>query len=648
MYPEKPISDEFTARYADKTAPFGFNGLGYVVYKRTYARPLIDEHGHETTEEWHQTIQRVINGAQAIGARYTQEEAEKLFDYMFNLKGSVGGRMLWRLGGGMNGKPRADDYVNCWMCDIQSTKDFGWMFERLMLGGGVGFSVDEPRRLGVARPASITHEETNDADFIVPDKREGWRELIDRVFEAYFGDKDTPDAMSYSTVLVRPYGSPIKTFGGKASGPGPLIEGVEKICTVLDGAANRYLSSTEVLDICNIIGEIVVSGNVRRSALIALGSPFDLEYLQAKRWDLGDIPSWRAMSNNSIYLEPDQFDDLPDEFWDGYHGNGEPYGMVNLTAAQRYGRMGEVKEDYTIVGFNPCAEIGLAHRESCNLADIFLNNIETQEELNELALLLYKTQKAVAAAPYLDRVSNEITTRNMRLGMGVTGVVQSLDKIDWLDETYRIVADFDAKWSREIGTNPSIRLTTVKPSGTLSLLAGATPGVHPAFSQYHIRRVRMATTDPLVEYCRMRGFPVEPVRRFDGTEDDRTVVVEFPCEFDPDSIFAKNMSAVRQMDIQRTLQRVWSDNAVSTTVYYAKEELPEIQDYLREHWAEMKSISFLLREDHGFDQAPLEEITREEYLDRLKSLKEVGHFHTHGTSELLDGEECATGACPIR
>jgi hypothetical protein len=146
----------------------------------------------------------------------------------------------------------------------------------------------------------------------------------------------------------------------------------------------------------------------------------------------------------------------------------------------------------------------------------------------------------------------------------------------------------------------------------------------------------------------MRGFPVEPVRRFDGTEDDRTVVVEFPCEFDPDSIFAKNMSAVRQMDIQRTLQRVWSDNAVSTTVYYAKEELPEIQDYLREHWAEMKSISFLLREDHGFDQAPLEEITREEYLDRLKSLKEVGHFHTHGTSELLDGEECATGACPIR
>lgn len=647
MYPNRPISDDFARRYEGKTPPWGFNNLGYVVFKRTYARPITDDHGHETTEEWWQTLKRVVNGAQAIGANYTQAEAERLYDYMFNLKASLGGRMLWQLGTENNKRLGADSLVNCWSCDINNIKDFGWIFERLMLGGGVGFSVDQPTRLGVVRPAKVTNEDVSDAGFIVPDSREGWRELLDRVFLAYFGGKDDPNEFTYSTQLIRPYGTPIKTFGGVASGPGILVEGIEKISRVLDGAINRYPTSIEVLDICNIIGEVVVSGNVRRSALLALGLAHDREYLSAKRWDQGDIPSWRAMSNNSVYLEPDQIENLPDEFWEGYQGNGEPYGLFNLTASQTYGRMGEIRQDMTISGTNPCAEISLAHRESCNLSDIFLPNVESPEELQDISQLLYKTQKAVAAMPYLDRVSNEITSRNMRLGLGVSGLAQALDKIEWLDAAYVALRAFDREWSKLNGWPESVRLTTVKPSGTLSLLAGVTPGVHPGYAQFHVRRVRMAADDPMVQYCTERGYPIEFVRNFDGSEKSNTVVVEFPVQFPSETIVAKDMTAIKQMDLQRKIQEVWADNAVSTTVYYKLEELPEIQEYLKEHWAEMKSISFLLHTGHGFDQAPLEEIPEAEYYERLLALKEVENFHVHGLSELFD-DECASGACPIR
>lgn len=637
---------DYAARYADKTPPWGFNDLGYVVYKRTYARPIFNGEEIERTEEWWETIHRVINGAQSIGAGLTQDEAERLFDYMFNLKGSVGGRMLWQLGTPNNERLGADSLVNCWFTNLVTPEDFGWLFERLMLGGGVGFSVDRTDLLGIVRKGAVEHRNENDSDFIVPDKREGWSELVVRTLRAYLGDKRDLDAFSYSTQLVRPAGTPIKTFGGTASGPGILVDGIEDITDILDGAVGRLLSPTEVLDIANVIGRIVVSGNVRRSAQIALGSPGDPDFMSAKRWDLGDIPAWRSQSNNSVYI--DNVDDLQDFFWEGYEGNGEPYGMFNLDTSQRYGRTGEERPDWTISGTNPCAEIGLAHRESCNLSELFLPNIESREELIDLAKILYKIQKAVAAMPYLDRVSNEITSRNMRLGLGLTGVAQAGEKLDWVSDAYEALREFDAEWSAERGWPESVRLTTIKPSGTLSLLAGVTPGVHPGFSRFHIRRVRMAITDPLVGFVQARGYHTEPQRNLDGTEDPRTVVVEFPCEFPENTMLAKDMDAFQQLDLVRRMQAEWADNAVSVTCYYKPEELDDIKAYLSKHWHEMKSVSFLLLDDHGFDQAPLEKIKRKKYEARLSEINSDIQLGLFGYSTLIDGEECITGACPIR
>ena len=637
------LSPEFVKRYSSKEPPWGFDGLGYVVYKRTYAR--VTDEKQNITEEWWQTLQRVVDGAEAIGAGLTKDESERLFDYMFNLKASVGGRMLWQLGTPNNERLGGDSLVNCWFVDMAKPEDFSWMFERLMLGGGVGFSVTNPEALGVVRQGTVQHLNESDADFIVPDKREGWAQAVLLSIKTYLGTEDDPDTLSYNTSLIRPAGAPIRTFGGKASGPGILVEGIEKISTILNGAVGRCLTSVEVLDIGNIIGSVVVAGNVRRSAEIALGLPNDIDYLSAKRWDLGTIPMHRAMSNNSVVIEDIQ--ELPEEFWEGYHGNGEPYGMFNLQTSRTYGRTGELLPDKTITGTNPCAEIGLANRESCNLSDIFLPNVESKEELIDIAKLLYKVQKAIASMPYLDRESDDITSQNMRLGLGVTGVAQAQKQMDWLDDTYRALREFDKEWSMENNWPESKRLTTVKPSGTLSLLAGVTPGVHPGYSKHHIRRVRMSVGDPLLQYCSDMGYNVEWVKNLDGTVSDRTKLVEFPCTFPEGTVLAENINAIQQLKLQAQLQKKWADNAVSVTIYVKAGELEEVQEYLKHNWVNMKSVSFLLHSDHGFEQAPLEAISAEKYTQLVSNVRQAEVGPQGGVSELLD-DDCVSGACPIR
>jgi len=211
-----------------------------------------------------------------------------------------------------------------------------------------------------------------------------------------------------------------------------------------------------------------------------------------------------------------------------------------------------------------------------------------------------------------------------------------------------LFSEYDAEYSKLNGFNPSIKLTTVKPSGTLSLLAGVTSGAHPAYSQFYIRRIRMASDSPIVNVCRKNGFPVEYQRNFDGTEDHSTVVVSFPCKFPKHTLLANDMTAVDQLEVIKDLQREWSDNAVSVTIYYRKHELEEIKAWLAENYVNVKSVSFLLHNEHGFDQAPLEEITEEEY-ERLSALvTPISSFDDTINMDDMDISECEGGACPVR
>lgn len=638
------LDQKFVDSYSQKQAPWGFNGMGEIVFLRTYSRKKSDGNN----ETWTETLQRVINGACEIGVDYTQEEAEALFDHMFNLRCSFSGRALWQLGTPLVQKFNGSSLNNCYFTNIEKIEDFELLFEYLMLGGGVGFSVERSKIHDLPKVKSgvtIAHERTNDADIIVPDSRHGWKRLLHAVLKSYF---ETGKSFMYSTILIREYGAPLKTFGGTASGPGALIDGMTDICNVLDGRVGKKLRSVDVLDICNIIGRIVVSGSSRRSAQIAMGDPDDVLFLRAKNWSSGTVPAWRANSNNSLYA--DSYEEIMSELWKGYDGSGEPYGLLNRKLARSVGRLGEKNPDPSIEGFNPCAEIALADGESCNLSTIFLPNVESLAQLKEISILLYKVQKQITRLTYPYEKTTNIVRKNARLGQSVTGILQvPAEKIDWLDECYKNLSAFDKKYSKEKGWPTSVRLTTVQPSGTLSLLPGATPGIHPAFAQYYVRRVRFGSSDPLVDACRKRGYKVQWDIGIDGREDHSRYVVDFPCASPEGSVLAKSMTAIDQLEWVKKMQTIWADNAVSVTVYYRKEELGLIKDWLSKNYEDgVKSVSFLLHSDHNFPLPPYEECSKEHYEKLLAGID----FGIPLQQKSFDGEfqldECATGACPVK
>jgi ribonucleotide reductase alpha subunit len=312
------------------------------------------------------------------------------------------------------------------------------------------------------------------------------------------------------------------------------------------------------------------------------------------------------------------------------------------------GRLGETQyPDPDVQGYNPCAEQSLAAYETCCLAEVWLPNVSTYEEFVDICQLLYRINKHSLSLPcHLDETA-DIVHKNMRMGIGVTGVLQaSEEQKSWLKPAYMELRYFDNKYSEEHGFPTSVKITTVKPSGTLSLLPGVTPGCHPAYAQYMIRRIRISADHALVNVCREHGYPVEYQQNFDGSEDHSTVVVSFPFAYPEGTVLANEMTAISQLETVKWLQEVWSDNSVSCTVYYRKEELPEIKKYLAKNYKNNhKSLSFLLHSEHGFKQAPYEEITKEAYDELVSKTRLITKIDE---ASFDGGDECASGACPVK
>ena len=623
--------------------------LGYVTYKRTYARRLNENNANSKTEEFENTVDRIVKASdKQLKVGFSPEEEKRLKEILLGLKGSVAGRFMWQLGTKTIDRLGLMSLQNCAFTVVnEPIRPFTWAMDALMLGSGVGYNIQReyvyelPK---LKRKVRIIRKDTNDADFIVPDSREGWVKLLRKTLESHF---ITGEGFTYSTICVRGKGTPIKGFGGVASGPEELCWGIREISKLLNSRAGKKARPIDCLDIMNIIGYIVVAGNVRRSAQIAIGDYDDIQYLEAKRWDLG-IPNWRAMSNNSVVCNDITL--LPEQFWEGYNGNGEPYGLINLKLSREIGRTGDTNyPDPDVAGYNPCAEQSLAPFETCCLAEIHLPNIESKEELIEVAIYLYRINKHSLALPCHAKETEDIVHKNMRMGIGITGYCMATEEQQsWLEETYKELREFDVHYSKEKGFPPSIKLTTVKPSGTLSLLSGVTPGAHPGYSHYHIRRIRMASDSALVQVCKQNGYKVEFQRNFDGSDDTNTVVVEFPCKFPENTVVSKDMKALEQLELVKKLQTEWSDNSVSVTIYYRKEELDGIKEWLNSNYNDnLKTVSFLLHSEHGFDQAPLEEIDRQKYEDMVKSVKPITNCEVN-EEDIKGSFECATGACPIK
>lgn len=630
-----------------------WSSVGYLTYKRTYSRRLNEQDIASATEEFEDTVDRVLNASnEQLGCGFTYDEKTRLKRYMLELKGTVAGRFLWQLGTDTVGRLGLSSLQNCAFTVVDKpVEPFTWAMDLLMLGSGVGYNIQKDN-IDKLPPVNAEFKvplrtDLPDADFIVPDSREGWVALLGKTLKAAFlAHKSGKQTFTYSTQLIRSKGAPIKGFGGTASGPEDLVWGITEIGKVLEKRAGKKIRPIDALDMMNIIGAVVVAGNVRRSAQIAIGDPDDVEYLLAKRWDMGNIPSWRAMSNNSVVCH--DVTDLHDFFWDGYEGKGEPYGLINLKLSRKIGLLGDTRyPDPKVQGYNPCAEQSLADKETCCLAEIFLPNITSYEEFIDVATLLYRINKHSLALPCHLKETEAIVHANMRMGIGVTGVLQATEEQkSWLRRAYEELRAFDKEYSAEHNFPESVKLTTVKPSGTLSLLPGVTPGCHPAYARFMIRRIRISSNHPLVQVCRDHGYHVEYQQNFDGSEDHSTVVVSFPFRHPDHAVLAKDMTALDQLETIKWLQENWSDNSVSCTVYYRKEELPEIRKYLKKYYKNAhKSLSFLLHSEHGFKQAPLEEITEEQYNELVANTRLITAIDEANIG--LD-DDCATGACPIR
>lgn len=648
------LSKEFVEKHKHETPPWG--PMGYVIYKRTYARRL----PNGRVEDWWETCERVCNGLYELNPDlWDQEHLEKLFVTLYYLKGSVSGRALWQLGTDTVRKVGSDSLQNCWTVVVNKLEAFTFTFNQLMLGGGVGFNIlpENVYELPEIKYSPIVKRvDSHDCSYIVPDNREGWVELLKRILEAF---THTGHNVLYDTSCIRAKGKPIKGFGGTASGPEDLVRGMESIVKILKSRHGKKLRPVDCMDIMNIIGQIVVAGNVRRSAEIALGDCHDFKYLDAKNWAKHQIPNWRVMSNNSVVC--DEFDSLPEMFWEsGYQPipgtdevGGEPYGFINLKNCREYGRLIDGRDpeiDPMVKGVNPCAEITLSDKEPCNLSEIFLPNIESLEEFKSVAAILFRSCKTISNAGFSDKDTDAIVRKNHRIGVSITGCLQAEHWLEsnHLDAVYQHIRETDRQLSKKMGVNESIKVTTTKPSGTLSLLPGVTPGMHGSLGKYMLRTVRFSAEHPLVEVCRQHGYRVEPKIEMDGSHDHSTMVIYFPIK--QEGKLAEDMSVIEELELQKHLQTWWSDNAVSCTHYFDPEEIPDIKRWLSEHYDDgVKSVSFLRREGHGFKQAPFIPISKEEYEVEIAKVKPITHAEIYYEGDDLDSSlECSGGNCPVR
>lgn len=626
------LSREFLSPYRSAGDPFR-DLLGRATYLSKFSR----------SETWTDTIRRVVEDNVSQDPTATVAEAEALFEAFWTMKGLPPGRGLWT--GGVPGIPVSARY-NCHAAEIRSSDEWRWACLMLMSGGGVGLTLNKIDRLPEVNPYQAdllvlckqSHRDIGavkpDLPFrgddwyarklVVPDCREGWADTLKTVIDnAYRG---------YTTIVdvsnVRPNGTPLKTFGGLASGPGPFVEMLRAIWSIIRGAAGRKLTSVECLDITNHIGKCIAAGGTRRSALIVLGDVYDREFRLAKH-DYEAVKSHRFTSNNSIVFRTrDQFEAFNwEEYVDELRNYGEP-GILNLARVH--------EEDPSVVGCNPCGELLLHQREACCLSEVFPAKIPYTEIKRILELVTRYTLRQRMHAME-DPQADEARVWTMRIGVGLGGIVDFEWGTSEVALWRSIVKTMARNYADELGVNQPIACTTVKPSGTISLLAGSSPGMHAPWAPHYIRRARIAKNEPIAEALMEAGVPHEECVY------TKQWVFEFPMSAPNAGAYAVTESISSQFKRKMDLEENWADNAVSATLTFDEGETSELVSCLKQYAPAMKSLSCLPK-SHGYEQAPYEAITRERYEEMFSR---IDHAHPLVGGSKIEDMECAGGVCPI-
>jgi ribonucleoside-triphosphate reductase (thioredoxin) len=511
-----------------------------------------------------------------------------------------------------------------------------------MLGIGVGFDVLGEGQINITAPNKDKKE-----IFVIPDSRVGWADSAVRLLECYF--HGAPE-VEFDYSEIRAEGEPIKTFGGIAPGPEPLRKLHLNIRKILDPCAGKPITIRNIVDLMNVIGKAVVSGGVRRTAEIAFG-PNEDEYLDLKNYDKNperEEIGW--ISNNSIFAE------LGMDYTQAAErtrANGEP-GYIWLENARAYSRMRADElnwKDVKVDGMNPCSEQPLEGKgEVCCLVELFPARHDSLEDFQKSAKAAYLYAKIVTLGKTQWPDTNRIMLRNRRIGCSVSGVAQFLAKHDlhtlkqWLNDTYEEIQRLDKVYSDWLAIPRSIKTTSVKPSGTISILAGATPGLHYPESRFYIRRIRLQRTDPLVTVLGEAGYKIEKA----FGEDGETVVAEIPVDVGEGVRTLEEVSMWEQLSLATFLQREWSDNSVSCTVTFNPEtEGLQIKQALNYFQYQLKAISFLPRLERGaYKQMPYEEITEKKYKALVDKLSPVD-FSNLSEVEVNPERFCDGATCEL-
>ena len=589
-----------------------------------------------------------------------QASAKEAFDRLFNLKWTPPGRGLWIMGTALVNEHRNSAALqNCaFVSTAEMTKNnpakpFGFLMEASMLGVGVGFD-----QLGADKDFTIC-EPNSRAVYVyeVPDTREGWVESMTHLINSYL--KPEQNTIEFDYHLVRPAGVPIATFGGTAAGHEPLEKLHNHIRRTFNGRAGQKLTRVDIADIGNLIGVCVVSGNVRRSAELLLGRLDDQDFLNLKNIEKfpernsydADSQGWGWMSNNSVSTTVGQ--DLSG-IVEGIALNGEP-GVVWLDMSRKYGRLADPanNKDWRVAGYNPCAEQSLESYECCTLVETYLNRHESLEDYKRTLKFAYLYAKTVTLLPTHWEETNAIMQRNRRIGTSMSGVANFADRLglpvlrEWMDTGYNTIKNYDNIYSEWLGIRESIKMTTVKPSGTVSILAGESPGVHwTPGGKYFNRAIRFSNEDPMLPLFKMANYRVEPA----SESPDTTSVVFFPIKSDAERA-ERDVTIFEKMSLAAVAQRYWSDNSVSVTISFDPEtESAHVGTVLHMYDGQLKTVSFLPSGNFTYPQMPYTQITEEEYTDATMKLFPIDFSGVYGglAADAIGEAYCTTDACEIK
>ena len=618
------------------------------IHKSRYARYLPELNRRE---HWHETVQRYVDYIFNKVDVNDESLKKEVFDSILNLEVMPSMRSLMTAGKALDRDNTAG--YNCSYLPIDDPKAFDEAMCILMNGTGVGFSVERQYVNKLPEIPEILYD--CDTLITVRDSKEGWAKAL-RMLIALLYSGEIP---KWDISALRPAGAVLKTFGGRSSGPEPLNDLFKFIIRIFKNAHGRRLTSLECHDIMCKIGEVVVVGGVRRSAMISLSNLSDDRMRHAKAGAWWEQNVQRSLSNNSaVYTEKPEVGQFMSEWLSIYESKSGERGIFSREASQRVARKSGRRDPNFEFGTNPCSEIILRPYQFCNLTEVVIRSTDDERSLARkirVATILGTFQATLTHFPYLRKIWQKNTEEERLLGVSFTGIYDNPLMNDYkdpelparLERLKQVAIDTNEEWSGRLGINQSVAITCVKPSGTVSQLVLSPSGIHPGHDRYYYRRVRSDNKDPLTKHLIDAGVPFEP----DVTKPHSTTVFTFPMKLPETSITRENVSAIDHLELWLKYQRHWCEHKPSVTINVTESEWPRVGAWVYDHFSEMSGVSFLPYDGGSYRQAPYETITKEEYEKAIINIPtEIDWDALIEKDDNVEGVQtlaCSAGGCEI-